>query len=273
MILPGARSCLTKTSGAKLWGFAGSHSCLKAAAEPYDPVKISIRNCEPWRVGVKDDSGRTGRWTAVSRGALAIAGMAAAWAACWPASAAELTTTLSKENRTIVVLSGELARGDANHFKDILKTSAAAGTPVSAVRLNSRGGSLIEGVTLAFVIQRAKIATVIASGATCLRACFIPFIAGSQKVVSTTATVAGPGAKPDYQPSGNTPALVRAEIPTIVQVVQKLGLLDAIVTKMQATPEDDTFTLSPDDLRAMGATVTGKPVPAAAVEQVKKPGS
>jgi hypothetical protein len=200
---------------------------------------------------------------AVSRGALAIAGMLAA---CWSASAAELTT-LSKDNRTIVVLSGDLAQGDARRFEGVLKSSSTAGKPVSAVRFNSRGGSLIEGVRLAGVIQGenhkgAKIATVIPAGAACLGACFIPFVAGNQKFVSTSATVAGPGAKSDNnQPSGNTPALVRTEIPAIVKVVQQLGLLDAIVTKMQSTPDDSTFTLSPDDLRAMGATVTGKPAP------------
>jgi hypothetical protein len=187
-------------------------------------------------------------------------------AACWSASAAELTTTLSKDNTTtIVVLSGELAEGDASRFRDILKTSAAAGKPVSAVRLNSRGGSLMEGVRLAAVVLRekkikgAKIDTVIAAGATCSGACFIPFIAGTQKIVSATATVGVPGAAEKSQPTGTTPAVVQAERPALVRVVQQLGLLDAIVTKMLATPEEDVFLLTADDLRAMGARMTGKP--------------
>jgi hypothetical protein len=185
-------------------------------------------------------------------------------AACWSASAAELTT-LSRDSRTVVVLSGEFGQGDARRFEAILKASSAAGKPVSAVRLNSRGGSLIEGVRLAGVIRGenikgAKISTVIPAGAACLGACFIPFVAGSQKIVSAAATVAGPGVKSENnQPTGNTPAVVRTETSALVKVVQQLGLLDAIVTKMQATPEDGTFALSADDLRAMGATVTGKP--------------
>jgi hypothetical protein len=194
----------------------------------------------------------------VSRGALAIAWMAAA---CWSASAAQLTATLSKEDRTIVVLNGELAPGDASRFRDMLKASSAAGKPVSAVRLNSPGGSLREGERLAGVIQGAKIATVIAAGAKCVGACFLPFIAGSQKYVNATATVSVPGAaeKPEHEAKGNTPAIVRSETPAVVREVQKLGLLDAIVTKMLRTPEDATFTLTLDDLRAMGATMTGKP--------------
>lgn len=198
---------------------------------------------------------------AVLRGVLATAWMALA---CWSASAAALTTTLSKENRTIVVLNGELAAGDASRFKEILKTSLAAGKPVSAVRLNAPDGSLIEGARLAAVIQGAnlqgaKIATVVTAGATCSGACFLPFIAGGQKFVSATATISVPGAKSDHQPTGNTPALLQAEKPDIVRVVQKLGLLDAIITRMLATPENEVFPLTLDDLRAMGATMTGKP--------------
>jgi hypothetical protein len=198
---------------------------------------------------------------AVLRRVLATGWMALA---CWSASAAELTTVLSKKDRTIVVLNGELAAGDASRFKDILKASSAAGKPVSAVRLNAPDGSLMEGARLAAVIQGAnlqgaKIATVIIAGATCGGACFLPFIAGSQKFVSATATVTVPGAKSDRQPTGHTPALLQAEKPDIVRVVQSLGLLDAIVTRMLATPDDKVFPLTLDDLRAMGATMTGKP--------------
>ncbi len=198
---------------------------------------------------------------------LAIAGMAAA---CWSASAAELTTTLSKEKHTIVVLNGAFASGDAARFKDLVTAAAAAGQPVSTLRLNSRGGSMVEGVRLAGIIHGmntsrtnphgTKISTVVGAGAVCAGACFIPFIAGNQKFVSTTATVSAPGAdeKSDHPPAGK-PDVARVDTPAIVQVVKALGLLDAIVTRMQAVSEDKLVDLSLDDLRAMGATVTGRP--------------
>jgi hypothetical protein len=185
----------------------------------------------------------------VSRGVLAIAWMASA---CWSASAAELTTTLSKENKTIVILNGELADGDASRFRDILRASSAAGKPVSGLRLNSPGGSMREGVRLAAVLQGVKVVTVVATGATCAAACFIPFIAGSQKYVSTTATIGVPGAASKSDLAGETPAIVR--------VVKELKLLDAVVTKMLATSEGQITWLTADDLRAMGVTLTGKPV-------------
>ena len=186
----------------------------------------------------------------MTRGVFAFA---CAVAACWSASAADLTTTPSRENRTIVLLNGELAEGDASRLRDIIKGSTSAGRPVSGIRLNSPGGSLLEGVRLAGIIQSSKIATVVAAGATCAAACFVAFIAGNQKFVSATAAVGVPGAANKF---GQDAA---GEIPAIVRVVKEMGLLDAIVEKMLATREDEISWLTHDDLRAMGATTTGRP--------------
>jgi hypothetical protein len=110
---------------------------------------------------------------------------------------------------------------------------------------------MLEGARLAGVIQNAKVATVVASGATCAAACFLAFIAGSQKYVSVSATVGAPGAADKQEPAG--------EIPAVVRVVKELGLLDAITEKMLNTREGETVWLTHDDLRAMGATMTGRP--------------
>jgi hypothetical protein len=187
----------------------------------------------------------------VTRGVFAFACVVAA---CWPASAADLTTTVSRENRTIVLLNGELADGDAGRLRDTIRGSISSGKPVSGIRLNSSGGNLFEGVRLAAVIQNAKIATVIAGGATCAAACFIAFVAGNQKFVSATAMVGVPGAANSQAAAG--------EVPAIVRVVKELGLLDSIVEKMLAAREDEIVWLTQDDLRAMGATTTGRPTQA-----------
>jgi hypothetical protein len=186
------------------------------------------------------------------RGVFAFA-FAAAVGAYSSASAANLTTTASKENKTIVILNGEMAEGDANRLRDIIKSSIGSGRPVSGMRFNSSGGSLLEGVRLAGLIQRAKIATVVASGATCAAACFIAFAAGSKKFVSATATVGVSGAS---DRSGQEAA---DENDSLARVVKALGVPDPIIEKMLATRPDEIFWLTADDLRAMGATTTGKP--------------
>lgn len=112
---------------------------------------------------------------------------------------------------------------------------------------------MLEGARLAAVIHTAKVATVVASGETCAAACFIAFVAGNRKFVSVSASVGAPGAA---DTSGQQTA---GEIPAIVRLVKELGLLDAISEKMLNTQEDGIIWLTRDDLRAMGATITGRP--------------
>jgi hypothetical protein len=80
----------------------------------------------------------------MATGRLALALLAAA-AVC-PASAATFTTTVSKENKTIVMLTGEIVEGDAEKLKAIIQSANEAGRLVSGIRFNSLGGNLLEGV-------------------------------------------------------------------------------------------------------------------------------
>src|SRR5215470_14661156 len=197
------------------------------------------------------------------RGVFAFACVAAT---CWAASAAELTTTVSRENKTIVLVNGELAEGDATRLRDIIKASANSARPVSAVRFNASGGSLIEGARLAGMIQVSKFATVVSSSATCAAACFIAFAAGNEKFVSAAATVGVPGASEGV--GGN----VATTTPSIVRVVRELGLHNTIVEKMLATRTDEVFWLTQAELRAMGAAImAGKPGQVAAVQPPDQP--
>ena len=184
------------------------------------------------------------------RGVVAFAFVAAA-VGCPPASAANLTTAVSKENKTIVILNGEVAEGDAGRLKDIIKSSINSGRLVSGMRFNSSGGSLLESVRLAGLIQNAKIATVVANGATCASACFVAFAAGSQKFVGVTASVGIPGV------SDGTGQDAGDATNSIARVVKELGVPEAIIEKMLAARSEIVW-LTPDDLRTMGTTTTGK---------------
>jgi len=187
------------------------------------------------------------------KGVFAVAATAAACSVAFAADllAANLAATVSKENRTVVVLDGEVAEGDASHLKHIIRSSIDAGHPVSGMRFNSSGGSLLESVRLAGLIQNAKIPTVVANGATCASACFIAFAAGSQKFVSANASVAIPGAADGYSRDAGGGAS------SIARVVREIGVPDVIIEKMLATRIDEIAWLTPDDLRAMGVKITG----------------
>jgi hypothetical protein len=180
-------------------------------------------------------------------------GFVAFAAACSPAAAATLTATVSKENKTIVSVIGEITTGDSDKLKEIIRSANESGRLVSGIRFNSPGGILLEGVKLADLIRYAKTATVVANGNTCASACFIAFAAGSQKFVSYTATVGVHGASDKFgQESGDATV-------SMARIVKELGVPEGIIGKMVVARPDEIVWLNPDDLRSMGTTMTGKP--------------
>jgi hypothetical protein len=173
-----------------------------------------------------------------------------------PASAATLTATPIKDNKVIISLAGEIVDGDAEKLKEIIRSHNDAGRVVSAVRFNSPGGLLVEGVKLASIIRYGKIATSVQSGARCASACFVAFSAGPQKFVSYTANVGVHGAS-DARGQEAGDATV-----SMARVVKELGVPEGIIGKMVITPPNEIVWLWADDLRSMGATMTGKPAQA-----------
>src|SRR5262245_32191703 len=89
------------------------------------------------------------------------------------ASAAAIKSTVGKDGRVNIVVDGELVEGDSDTFIDAVKRANAAGKYVANVRLNSMGGSLLEGVKLAEAIKTAKLATNVGRTAVCASACFL----------------------------------------------------------------------------------------------------
>jgi len=174
-----------------------------------------------------------------------------------PSTAATLTSYVSKEGKVIVILTGEIAPGDTNQLQRIIKTANDPGKVVSGIRLNSPGGNLLEGVKLADAIRFAKIASVVPNGSTCASACFIAFAAGADKFASYGASIGVHGAsdKNGQETDGSNSATV-----AMAKIVKELGVPADIIGRMVVTPPDQMVWLSPNNLRAMGTTITGKPV-------------
>jgi hypothetical protein len=173
-----------------------------------------------------------------------------------PAAAATLTDAATKDGKVIAVLAGDITEGDANKLKAMIKAANDGGRLVYAIRLNSIGGNLAEGVRLAEIIRQAKLVTSVTAGATCASACFIAFAAGSEKFASYSAAVGVHGAS---DKSGRETPTSTAATVAMGRIVKELGVPPAIIGKMVVTPPTEMVWLSPDDLRSMGATLTGKP--------------
>src|SRR5438552_11981569 len=110
------------------------------------------------------------------------------------ASAASLTTSKSKSGSFIVTLSGEISLGDSDLLKVRIRKANDSGVTVSLIRLDSPGGSLLEGVKLADMIRFGKITTAVVGTSKCASACFIVFSAGVEKFADYAASIGVHGA-------------------------------------------------------------------------------
>jgi hypothetical protein len=170
---------------------------------------------------------------------------------------ATLTSYISKEGKVVVILNGEIAPGDTDQLQQITKTANDSGKIVSGIRLNSLGGNLLEGAKLADAIRFAKIASVVPNGSTCASACFLAFAAGADKFASYSASIGVHGAS---DANGKESVGSNAATVAMAKIVKELGVPADIIGRMVVTPPDQIVWLTPNNLRAMGTTMTGKPV-------------
>lgn len=180
--------------------------------------------------------------------------MLVATGAC--ASAASLTTAALKSGDVAIVLAGDIAGGDGDAVEALMKETNDSGKLVAALRLDSPGGSLAESVRIAELVQRTKIAVVVGSKARCASACFLIFAAGTEKYVGYGAAIGVHGASDKY--GRITPRAVAATV-SMARMVREFGVPPGIVEKLVVTGPDEIVWLSIDELRSMGAVVTGQP--------------
>jgi hypothetical protein len=154
------------------------------------------------------------------------------------------------------VLDGDIADGDGDAVEALMKETNDSGKLVAALRLDSLGGSLAESVKIAELVQRTKIAVVVGARGRCASACFLIFAAGNEKFVGYGASIGVHGASDKY--GRITPRAAAATV-SMARMVREFGVPPSIVEKLVVTGPDDIVWLNIDDLRSMGAVITGQP--------------
>ncbi|QPF87790.1 ATP-dependent Clp protease proteolytic subunit [Bradyrhizobium genosp. L] len=172
------------------------------------------------------------------------------------ATAADLKSVTLKGDVTIIALSGDVAEGDAEAAEALIKAANDHDRLISAVRLDSPGGSLAEAVQLANLIHRAKLPTIVAAGSRCASACFIVFAAGNEKFASFDAAIGVHGVSDKF---GHETAQTSEATIAMARIVSRFGVPPRIIAQMVTTHAHDIAWLTPDDLRAMGAIMTDRP--------------
>ena len=172
------------------------------------------------------------------------------------AVAAELTSVTLKDDATVVALSGDFVQGDTDTAETLIKTANDSGRLISAVRLDSPGGSLIEAVKFADLVRRAKLPTLVAAGSRCTSACFIVFAAGVEKFASYDAAIGVHGVSDKF---GHETAQTEEATRAMARIASGFGVPARIIGQMVTTHAHDIAWLAPDDLRAMGTIMTDRP--------------
>lgn len=172
------------------------------------------------------------------------------------ATAAELKSVTLKGDVIIIALSGDVAEGDTAAAEALIKSANDRDRLISAVRLDSPGGSLAEAVQLANLIHRAKLPTIAAAGSRCASACFIVFAAGNEKFASYDAAIGVHGVSDKF---GHETAQTEEATIAMARIVSRFGVPPRIIAQMVTTRARDISWLTPEDLRAMGTIMTDRP--------------
>ncbi len=117
----------------------------------------------------------------------AICAMLAASAACvltLPAYAAEIEVLTLESGSKVIVLEGEISKGDSAKFRTV-----AAQIDDAAVVLESEGGSTMEALEIGETIRIKGFSTLVVNGTLCVSACGLIWLSGSPRGLAQSAQV------------------------------------------------------------------------------------
>ena len=137
--------------------------------------------------------------------------------------------------------------GDVQRFSSAYAQALATGRPVRFVELDSPGGSVAEGAALARLVRAAGLTTIVRAKATCASACFLPFAAGSLRLVNQGARIGVHGA------AENGVETAQAALGTIgmARLAAEFGASPQIVGRMVMTEPSRMVWLSEAELLTM----------------------
>jgi hypothetical protein len=172
------------------------------------------------------------------------------------ARAAEFSWYKDPQGDGVLVLSGPIVAGDTLKMLNIMKLSLQnQDVYMNAIRLNTGGGDVDEGFSLAEVVRKFKLASVVPANSYCASACFLIFAAGREKWVGSNAKVGVHSAR-DAKTGVMDPDADAATV-RMARYVNQLGVPPLIAGRMVTTTADGMAWLTPVELESMGAHLTG----------------
>ncbi|WP_426533770.1 ATP-dependent Clp protease proteolytic subunit [Bradyrhizobium sp. McL0615] len=158
-----------------------------------------------------------------------------------PVSSAEIERHATADKTVAISIAGEIVEGDAEAFRLEIQSAQLANFSIFEIQLNSIGGSLYEGTSLARVVRAASLNTSVAKRSICASACFLIFAAGSTKAVQNGARV---GVHAATMASGDNNQIEIKATEAMGRIANLLGVPSGIVERMVSTPASQMFWLN-----------------------------
>jgi len=180
------------------------------------------------------------------------------------ASAAVITPRAKTMDGIELHLEGDIQLGDAERLEANFEYAKASGLKVTAISLDSPGGVVVTGATMARSIRSRELRTVVGKNATCASACFMLFAAGKERIASEDARI---GVHSAVTPKlGETDSAKSSTIDT-ARFLAELGVPSIVLGKMVTSKPSEMAWLTKEDLRLMKVNpIPGQIVPSSYVE-------
>lgn len=168
------------------------------------------------------------------------------------ARAMEFGTT-TKDDSVVIIGRGEIRSGDAERLV-VQALVVPRGAKVALV-LNSPGGNVVAGESLAAVVRRFQLPVVVPPGGVCASACFLVFAASPRKAFFPTSRVGVHSASFDQRETLGTMAMTTA----MARSASDFGVPPSILGKLVTTAPGDMTWLSTGELVEMGGELLDEP--------------
>jgi hypothetical protein len=174
------------------------------------------------------------------------------------ANSAELSPKGTKNDGVIISLSGEIKERDGAKLEASLENAKNLGLHVSALVLDSPGGLISVGASMAKLVRSNQLKTIVNDGAICASACFMVFAAGKERFSGENAKIGVHSAvNPEFGENDNA----KSATIDMTRFLSELGVPSLILGKLVTTRPSEIAWLTPEDLQSMRINIVRPPTP------------
>ncbi len=158
-------------------------------------------------------------------------------------------------NGVVVNLAGTINHGDADRF-NVFVDQLRRTDRILAIGLDSEGGFVLEGISLASEIAASNIPVYVAPHKKCWSACFLLFAAARNKLVFTGASIGIHSAGLDGVETDGSVIVTMI----MAKFLENCHVPAKIIGRMLLAGNNQVAWLSADELTSMGARIISVPI-------------